>query len=92
MSSSYNPYKRKNYIDISTVELAKTLIISGRSSEACSFLKPGKILIRNEGDELLDLYCKQKNTLKIKKLKPSLQILAQRENGLFFKKILRIIN
>jgi hypothetical protein len=91
MSSSYNNYKRNNFVDRSTAEAAKTLIISGRSGEACSLLKKEEIMFQNESDELLDMYCKRRDIPKIKKLKIALKELTNSENGLFFKKILKVI-
>jgi hypothetical protein len=91
MSSSFNNYKVKNFIDRSTVEASKTLIISGRSGEGCKLVSKADIMFQNESDELLDMYCKRKAILTIKRLKPSLEILAETENGIFFKKIIKVI-
>ena len=91
MSSSFNNYKVKNFVDRSTIEAAKTLIISGRSGEGCKLVSKADVMFQNESDELLDMYCKRKAISIIKKLKPSLEILAETENGIFFKKIIKVI-
>lgn len=90
--SSFNTFNQsEKYLNRSMTEAARTLIISGRSGEGCSIIGKKKIIIQNPADQLLNLYCKKKAISKIRTLKPALLELSKRENGLFYKKILRII-
>lgn len=85
MSSSYSQ-KEKTIINRSIVETAKTLIISNRDTEACQLIKNG-FDFQNESDELLNLYCKGNKSF-IQSIRPSLEILSKKENGIFFQTIL----
>ncbi|MEM7179967.1 MAG: hypothetical protein AAF518_03570 [Spirochaetota bacterium] len=92
MSSSFNTFNTsKRYLNRSLTEAARVLITSGRSREGCSLARGKKIYVQNTADKLLHFYCKERNIQKIRTLKPALLQLAEKENNLFFKKILKIV-
>ncbi|MBE7412600.1 MAG: hypothetical protein L6Q54_10095 [Leptospiraceae bacterium] len=84
MSSSYS---RK---DRGILEAARTLIAAGKKSEGCGLIKPS-LKIENESDEILLYYCSEKSRNKLKQVRSSIQVLSEKENNLFFKRVLNEI-
>lgn len=75
------------------IELSKNLFIIGKKDKACKLLN-GKIIVQNESDELLNIYCKQKDPGRetLKSLRLSFEVLAQKENGHIFRKVLKTLS
>ncbi|HNH53931.1 MAG TPA: hypothetical protein PK153_03895 [Leptospiraceae bacterium] len=89
MSASYAK-KEDGFISAEMIEVAKTLFISGGEKESCEILKSGKIKAQKEQDEILNLYCKNKNNFK--SVKRSIQeLILRNEDDFFYKKMGKLI-
>ncbi|MCE9499495.1 MAG: hypothetical protein K8R21_03185, partial [Leptospira sp.] len=73
--------------DRGRIEAAKSLLIAGKKTEACSLID-FTLQIENESDEVLSKYCSGYKSSYFKQIRPSLKVLSEQDNGLIFQKIL----
>ncbi len=88
MSASYAK-KEEGLLAGEMVEAAKTLFVIGAEKEACSLIQ-SKIRIQKESDEILNLFCKNKTSLRA--VKRSLINLSEKEDDPIYKKALKVIH
>jgi hypothetical protein len=88
MSASYAK-KEEGLLAGEMLEAAKTLFVVGAEKEACSLLQ-SKIRVQRESDEILNLFCKNKASLRA--VKRSLINLSEKEDDPIYKKALKVIN
>ncbi|MDX1958633.1 MAG: hypothetical protein SFU98_08680 [Leptospiraceae bacterium] len=89
MSASYYEDKR-DYLPIGILESAKSLFLAGKKAESCDMIWNKKLLIQSESDEFLSIYCNSKQKQNLSKLKSAFQVLSERDEGLIFRKYLKI--
>ncbi len=91
MSNSFA--KNENSINYTkaTIEISKNLYIKGFSSEACKNISDKKIIINNESDEFIKIYCDPERNKELKNILPAIKFYAKKDYNLIFKRYLNEI-
>jgi hypothetical protein len=86
MSLSYEKVTNISYSPRSTLEISKNLYTKGYPAEACLNISEKKILILNESDEFMKIYCDQTRSKELKMIYPLIKFLAKKEMNFIFKR------
>ncbi len=86
MSLSYEKDMTSPYYPRSSLEISKNLYIKGYSSDACLNISEKKIIIFNESDEFMKIYCDQTRNKELKMIYPVIKFLAKKESNFIFKR------
>jgi hypothetical protein len=91
MSNSYLKNENPNNHSRASMEISKNLYIKGFSSEACENISDKKIIINNESDEFMKIYCDLDRNKELKNILPTIRFYAKRDYNLIFKRYLNEI-
>jgi hypothetical protein len=91
MSNSYLKNENSNNNSRASMEISKNLYIKGFSSEACEYISEKKVIINNESDEFMKIYCDLDRNKELKNILPTIKFFAKRDYNLIFKRYLNEI-
>jgi hypothetical protein len=91
MSNSFSKNENSNNYPKATIEISKNLFIKGFSSEACKNISDKKIIINNESDEFIKIYCDSDRNKELKNILPAIKFYAKKDYNLIFKRYLNEI-
>jgi hypothetical protein len=91
MSNSFAKNENTNNYPKATIEISKNLFIKGFSSEACKNISDKKIIINNESDEFIKIYCDSDRNKELKNILPAIKFYAKKDYNLIFKRYLNEI-
>lgn len=91
MSNSFGKDENSINYPKATIEISKNLYIKGFSNDACKNITEKKIIINNESDEFIKIYCDQDRNKELNNILPAIKFYAKKDYNFIFKRYLNEI-